>query len=104
MASYDASKGGVLQLTRAVAAEYADRNVRANCVGPGLVKTSLARNSERLYGPLSSRDNLPFSRVRCPVERPADPAEIAPVVTFLCSDACTASELAAGAVTCGLAG
>jgi NAD(P)-dependent dehydrogenase (short-subunit alcohol dehydrogenase family) len=73
VASYDASKGGVLQLTRAVAAEYADRNVRANCVGPGLVKTSLARNSERLYGPLSSRDNLPFSRVRCPVERPADP-------------------------------
>ncbi len=86
-ASYDASKGGVLQLTRAVAAEYADRNVRANCVCPGLVKTSLARNSERLYGPLSSRDNLPFSRVRCPVERPADPAEIAAVVAFLCSDA-----------------
>ena len=56
-ASYDASKGCVLQLTRAVAAEYADRKVRANCVCPAIVKTSLARNSERLYGPLSSRDN-----------------------------------------------
>jgi len=86
-ASYDASKGGVLQLTRAVATEYADRNVRANCVCPGLVKTSLARNSERLYGPLSSRDDPPFTRVRRPVERPADPAEIATVVAFLCSDA-----------------
>jgi NAD(P)-dependent dehydrogenase (short-subunit alcohol dehydrogenase family) len=86
-ASYDASKGGVLQLTRAVAAEYADRNIRANCVCPGLVKTPLARNSERLYGPLSFRDDPPFTRVRRLVERPADPAEIAAVVAFLCSDA-----------------
>jgi NAD(P)-dependent dehydrogenase (short-subunit alcohol dehydrogenase family) len=51
------------------------------------VKTSLARNSERLYGPLSSRNDPPFTRVRRPVERPADPAEIAAVVAFLCSDA-----------------
>jgi NAD(P)-dependent dehydrogenase (short-subunit alcohol dehydrogenase family) len=86
-ASYDASKGGVLQLTRAVAAEYADRNIRANCVCPGLVKTHLARNSRHLYGPAGSRDETPFSRVRGLVERPADPAEIATVVAFLCSDA-----------------
>jgi NAD(P)-dependent dehydrogenase (short-subunit alcohol dehydrogenase family) len=85
-ASYDASKGGVLQLTRAIAAEYADRNIRANCVCPGLVKTSLARNSQRLYGPLGTRGEPPFTRVRRPVERPADPAEIATVVAFLCSD------------------
>src|SRR5580704_15936017 len=82
-----AAGGGTVVTIGAVAAEYADRNVRANCVCPGLVKTSLARNSERLYGPLGSRDNLPFSRVRCPVERPADSAEIAAVVAFLCSDA-----------------
>jgi NAD(P)-dependent dehydrogenase (short-subunit alcohol dehydrogenase family) len=86
-ASYDASKGGVPQLTRAVATEYADRNVRTNCACPGLVKTSLARNSERLYGPLSSRNDPPFTRVRRSVERPADPVEIAAVVAFLCSDA-----------------
>ena len=36
VSSYDASKGGVLQLTRAVAVEYADRGVRANCVCPGV--------------------------------------------------------------------
>jgi NAD(P)-dependent dehydrogenase (short-subunit alcohol dehydrogenase family) len=84
-ASYDASKGGVLQLTRAIAAEYAGRNIRANCVCPGLVKTSLAENSQRLYGALGTRDEPPFARVRRPVERPADPAEIAAVVAFLCS-------------------
>jgi len=84
-ASYDASKGGVLQLTRAIAAEYAGRNIRANCVCPGLVRTSLAENSQRLYGALGARAEPPFSRARRPVERPADPAEIASVVAFLCS-------------------
>ena len=84
-ASYDASKGGVLQLTRAIAAEYAGQHIRANCVCPGLVKTSLAQNSQRLYGPLGQREEPPFARVRRPLERPADPAEIAAVVAFLCS-------------------
>jgi NAD(P)-dependent dehydrogenase (short-subunit alcohol dehydrogenase family) len=76
----------VLQLTRSIAAEYADRNVRANCVCPGLVKTSLAQNSQRLYGPLRAHGEPPSTRVRRPMERPADPAEIAAVVAFLCSD------------------
>jgi NAD(P)-dependent dehydrogenase (short-subunit alcohol dehydrogenase family) len=43
--SYDASKGGVLQLTRAIAAEYADRDIRANCVCPGAVATPISQNS-----------------------------------------------------------
>jgi NAD(P)-dependent dehydrogenase (short-subunit alcohol dehydrogenase family) len=85
-ASYDASKGGVLQLTRAIAAEYANRNIRANCVCPGLVSTGLARNSQRLYGAPGSRTESAFARVRRPMDRPADPAEIAAVVAFLCSD------------------
>jgi len=86
-ASYDASKGGVLQLTRAVAAEYVDEGVRANCVCPGVVETALAANSVALHGPATSVVEAPISaRIRRPIERRAEPAEIASVVAFLCSD------------------
>lgn len=88
-ASYDASKGGVLQLTRAVAVEYADRNVRANCVCPGKVATNLAANSRavgRRGASTSSPPAAPTSRVVVPMDRLADPTEIASIVAFLCSD------------------
>jgi NAD(P)-dependent dehydrogenase (short-subunit alcohol dehydrogenase family) len=85
--AYDASKGGVLQLTRAVAVEYAEAGIRANCVLPGLVRTSLAASSIELHGPMNTdTSNAPASRLRIPVERYADPDEIAAVCAFLASD------------------
>jgi NAD(P)-dependent dehydrogenase (short-subunit alcohol dehydrogenase family) len=87
-AVYDASKGGVLQLTRAIAAEYADDGIRANCVCPGVVETLLAVNTAVVHGPTTSVVEAPTSeRIRRPIERRADPLEIATVVAFLCSDA-----------------
>jgi NAD(P)-dependent dehydrogenase (short-subunit alcohol dehydrogenase family) len=85
-ASYDASKGGVLALTRLIATEYVDDNIRANCVCPGIVDTPLGRNSRDLYGPLAPAGDAPSDRIRRPMERNADPMEIAAVVAFLCSD------------------
>jgi len=87
-AAYDASKGGVLQLTRAVAVEYVDEGVRANCVCPGLVSTDLGANTRRLtdQADVSGRRRPAAERLDVPMARSADPAEIAAAVAFLCSD------------------
>ena len=83
--AYDASKGGVLQLTRAVAAEYADRGIRANCVLPGLVATSLTTTSTSLLGEMTAPSSSAAGRVRVPDDRAADPNELAAVIAFLAS-------------------
>jgi len=85
--AYDASKGGVLQLTRAVAVEYVDEGIRANCVLPGVVRTSLAATSAQLHGPMDTQTTRsPALRLRIPMDRAAEPDEIAAVVAFLASD------------------
>jgi NAD(P)-dependent dehydrogenase (short-subunit alcohol dehydrogenase family) len=86
--AYDASKGGVLQFTRAVAVEYVDHGIRANCVCPGLVATGLGVNSRAItdHTDASGRRRPAADRVDVPMSRASDPAEIAAAVAFLCSD------------------
>ena len=86
--SYDASKGGVLQFTRAVAVEYVDHGIRANCVCPGVVSTGLAAHSRELDASIDAGTSPsgPATRLQLPMSRAADPSEIATVVAFLCSD------------------
>jgi NAD(P)-dependent dehydrogenase (short-subunit alcohol dehydrogenase family) len=87
--AYEASKGGVALFTKAVAAEYAERGIRANCVCPGRVPTDFNANTRRVTNSLVSEEPRdPFSwRSYIPMARSADPHEIASVVTFVCSDA-----------------
>jgi NAD(P)-dependent dehydrogenase (short-subunit alcohol dehydrogenase family) len=80
--SYDASKSGVLGFTRAVAVEYADKGIRANCVCPGHVATNLKAHSAETMGSTPSV----AGRVSVPITRRADPDEVAAVIAFLCSD------------------
>ena len=82
-ACYDASKGAVLQFTRAVGAEYAHRGIRANCVCPGALTTGLKATSAAVTGPLRSEH---ATWAEAPISRHADPAELAAVVAFLCAD------------------
>jgi NAD(P)-dependent dehydrogenase (short-subunit alcohol dehydrogenase family) len=78
---YAASKHAVVGMTKAVALEYAQRNVRVNAVSPGAVETPMF---ERFTGPDDSvRAQLASLH---PMGRVARPEEIAYAVLFLCSD------------------
>jgi NAD(P)-dependent dehydrogenase (short-subunit alcohol dehydrogenase family) len=80
LAAYCASKGALVQLTRVLAVEWADRNVRVNAVAPGYVRTEFTRSL--LEHPEISARLLAST----PVGRFAEPEEIAPAVAFLASD------------------
>jgi NAD(P)-dependent dehydrogenase (short-subunit alcohol dehydrogenase family) len=80
LAAYAAAKGAVLQFTRSVAAEYARRGIRANCICPGGTMTPLLVEIDRQRtGPDHFREGHPIGRY-------AEPDEIAAAVAFLLSD------------------
>ncbi|MBI4766213.1 MAG: SDR family oxidoreductase [Deltaproteobacteria bacterium] len=87
-ASYKAAKGGILQLTRAIATEYAHRGVRANCVCPGAVATDIGKHTreDSVHWTSEIKDEPRQYTPQAPMMRAADPMEIANVVAFLASD------------------
>jgi glucose 1-dehydrogenase len=82
IASYNASKGGINQLTRVMALALADRGVRVNAVAPGTIATELAKNAV-----LTSDEARARILSRTPMRRLGEPEEVADVVAFLLSDA-----------------
>jgi glucose 1-dehydrogenase len=82
IASYNASKGAINQLTRVMALALADRGVRVNAVAPGTIATELAKNAV-----LTSDEARQRILSRTPMKRLGEPSEIADVVAFLLSDA-----------------
>jgi NAD(P)-dependent dehydrogenase (short-subunit alcohol dehydrogenase family) len=82
IASYNASKGGVDQLTRVMAIALADRGIRINAVGPGTIATELARAAV-----LDSDEARARILSRTPLRRLGEPEEVADAVAFLLSDA-----------------
>ena len=80
IASYIASKHGVVGLTRTAALEYTKHGIRVNAVNPGLIDTQIARDivdqNEQAYEDLAKQ---------VPIGRAGRPEEIASVVLWLCS-------------------
>ena len=79
MSVYNASKGAVVNLTRALALDYGRRGVRINSVCPTLTLTPMAGGIEK------DRRLMAKLRERVPLGGPAMPEDIAAVITFLAS-------------------
>ena len=74
--AYQAAKGAIPQLTRALAREFANDNIRVNCVAPGVIRTDFhATMTEE-----QKRLNL---EQRIPLHREGTPAQVADVVLML---------------------
>lgn len=82
IASYNASKGAIDQLTRVMALSLADRGVRVNAVAPGTIATELAKNAV-----LTSDEAKARIMSRTPMKRLGEPGEVADVCAWLLSDA-----------------
>ena len=76
--AYGASKAGVIQLTKTMALEYADKNIRVNCICPGGIVTPIFASSDA--------DHPPLFRQAQAMGRLGQPEEVAKVALYLASD------------------
>jgi len=82
VAAYAASKGGVVQLTRSLAAAWAPDNIQVNVILPGWINTDLTKSArEQIQG----LDAVVVSRT--PAGRWGEPDDLAGAAVFLCSPA-----------------
>lgn len=78
-AAYNCSKAGLIMLTKSLAAEWSEFDIRVNAIAPGYVNTTMtARASDAIQA---------VWKERTPMKRLGNPSEIAEVAAFLASDA-----------------
>ncbi len=80
IAAYCASKGGVMQLTKAAALALAPHGIRVNAVGPGSIDTAM------MAAVNENPEAMKVAMSRTPLKRMGTPREIADIVAFLASD------------------
>jgi NAD(P)-dependent dehydrogenase (short-subunit alcohol dehydrogenase family) len=79
--AYTASKGGVAQLTKALAVAWAPEGIRVNAIAPGWIATSLTQ------GLTEDEDRSAAILNRTPMQRWGTPEDVAGAAVFLCSEA-----------------
>jgi 3-oxoacyl-[acyl-carrier protein] reductase len=77
-ANYAAAKGGMIAMTKSIAREFAKRNVTANVVAPGFIKTDMTA--------VLSEEVQKGAAATIPMQRFGEAADIAHSVAFLCSE------------------
>ena len=77
---YGASKGGIITMTRAFMREVADKNIRVNCVAPGVIQTQMTAATS------TSPEQIEQVTKGIPMGRVGQPREVANVIAFLLSD------------------
>jgi NAD(P)-dependent dehydrogenase (short-subunit alcohol dehydrogenase family) len=75
---YNASKAGVVALSKTIARELGPQNIRVNCIAPGSVDTPLWRSRLPAGVPTSSK-------IRGPIQRIGEPQDLAAAIVFLLS-------------------
>ncbi|MBQ0026912.1 MAG: SDR family oxidoreductase, partial [Lachnospiraceae bacterium] len=79
--AYNASKAGVIQLTKSLAIEWAMKNVRVNSISPGYIGTDLTLNSPTLIPLIEQWNKL------APLHRLGKPEELQAIAVYLAGDA-----------------
>ena len=81
--AYNASKAGVIMLTKSMAVEWADKGVRVNCISPGYIGTELITSNKGLTSLIAQWNAM------APMHRLGKPEELQSIVVYLAGDTST---------------
>lgn len=103
--TYYTTKAGILQLTQSIALEYAERNIRANAILPGLMNTPMiVEPLKEAYGGGDVEKMIEIRNNQCPTKKMGDAWDVAYAALFLASDEAkyiTGTQLVVdGGITC----